>query len=233
MNQDILSKPISELSDEEFEAAAKARSAKKKQEAKKRRELYVANRETMIKSLSGQALDLHKKLADFKNRVFEQLDMFYIKMLEYGELPKGNKGSYSIKSDDGILKIEYVNHIIREFDERSEAAAVHMENFLKDFVKKRDHKAYEMIKSLLHRKGKDNKFDVNLINRLEQMRDEFDHEEWIKALDLFKESYTENGSTRYVRFYVRNGSTQQLEQVQLNFSNVAIISDLIQNQGSK
>lgn len=218
--QDILSKPASELTHEELEELLKSKKKKREREELKRREAYTQEREVLIKSLSSQARQLNDQLADFKGKAFDQLSTFYNKMKEYGEIPEDNKGNFTIKTHDGSVKIEFTNHIIREFDERAEAAAAHLEEFLKEeFVKKRNQDGYDMIKSIT-KKGKDGKFDVNLISRLEQIRNRFDHPEWIKALDLFKEAYAEYGSSQYVRFYMRNGSSQQYEQIPLNFARV-------------
>ena len=221
ITQELLAKPISELTDEELELVTQERKKKAAKAEKRKREAYEHEREVLIKSLCAKAADMNQKIAELKATSFGQLDKFYERMKEYGEISTDNRGNFSIKTKDGRLKIEYTNHVIREFDERAETAVEHMELFLKEeFVKKHSQEAYDMIKSLLHRKDSDGSFDINLINRLEQMRDRFNHEHWIKALDLFKESYSESGSSQYIRFYERDPSTQKFKLINLNFASV-------------
>lgn len=218
--EEFLSKPASELSADELEQLLKTKSDQEKKEKIHKRNRYEKDRDVLIKSLSAKARMISQNLEEFKQNTFEQLDTFKAQMLEYGNVKTSGKGNFTIKSDDGLLKVEFSNQIKKEFDERAEAAALLMDEFLQDFVKKKDRKSYALIQSLLTRKGADKNFDVNLINRLEKMRDEFDHPKWTEALDLFKESYRETGSARYVRFYQQNPSSQAWEMIPLNFASI-------------
>jgi hypothetical protein len=72
---------------------------------------------------------------------------------------------------------------------------------------------------LLERNSITGDLDINNINRLYKMENDFDDPDWVEAIRLFKESYNPKGSVEYVRFYSRTDNNGW-EQINLNFSSL-------------
>jgi len=139
-------------------------------------------------------------------------------MKEFGEVKSNHKGNFQLKSTDAEYKVEFSNQMIKEFDERAELAADHLNEFLLTFVKKSGNAAYKYMKGVTEKKN--DKFDINLVGRLFKMEDEFDHPSFKKAVELFKASYVEVDSAQYIRFFKRNEQTGAYENINLNFASV-------------
>lgn len=219
-----MSKPIdvSKLSPEQLkdlQQQMKDREAKEKAAREAKRKDYEKDREKLITGLCDEARTLSTAIVAFKKKALGSMFGFRDKLLEYGDLRKGehNKGSFEIKSDDDKLKIVFTTQLRKEFDERADTAEEHLKKFLNGFVKKRDQKLFEFIMSLLERNKKTGKLDISNINRLYAIEEQFDDADWKKALALFKESYKETGTAQYVRMYARS-EAGQWQLINLDFA---------------
>lgn len=193
----------------------KEENKKREQETKK----YLESKEILITSLMMHAIDLNYTLKQFKQGAFSDMEQFYETMKEHGDVKRDGKGYFTLKSQDGRFKITFDNTTIREFDERADMAAKHMDNFLQEMIKKKDQATYELVKSLME-KNKEGSFDVRNIGKLFHIEKKFDHPEWNKAIELFREAYTESGSAKYIRFFIQNPTTGKFEALSLNFASI-------------
>lgn len=218
MNAEIASKPVSELTAEELKTLLADVQRKEKAEKAKKEKAYQATKNQLVNELVHNALGIQDLLKEFKDKSFSRLKEHYELMKEYGDVKNNHKGNFQLKSADGQFKVEFVNHVIKEFDERADLAAEHLNEFLSEDVKKRNLNHYNVIKGLMEKKN--DKFDVSLVGRIFQMEDEFDHPLWKKAIELFRASYVEVDSTLYVRFFKRNAQTGAYENINLNFASV-------------
>ena len=141
-------------------------------------------------------------------------------MMEYGELRGGrkNKGSFEIKNDN--WKITFTTNIVKKFDERAYIAEKHINEFLKSFLKKKDVKIHEMVSNLLKRDEESGQFDIDMISRLYSMEDSFNDPNWVKGIELFKQSYVPYNTAQYVRFYQLNEVTNAYDNLLLDFAKV-------------
>lgn len=218
MNAEIANKPVSELSTEELDQLLQERQKAIKAEKAKREKAYLSAKNQLVNELVHNAQGLNEILREFKEKSFERLKEHYERMKEFGDVRSNNKGNFQLKSDDGEFKVEFSNQVIKEFDERAEMAAEHLNEFLASHVKKRSEADYNMIKGFIEKKN--DKFDVSLVGRLFQMEDNYDNPSWKKAIELFKASYVEVDSAQYIRFFQRNAQNDQFETVNLNFASV-------------
>lgn len=218
MNTEIANKPVSELSAAELKELLRDTQRKEAAEKAKKEKKYQDAKNQLVNELVHNALGIQDILKEFKGKSFGRLKEHYELMKEYGEVSSNNKGNFQLKSADGQYKVEFVNHVIKEFDERADMAAEHLNEYLSEDVKKRNLKHYKMIKGLIEKKN--DKFDVSLVGRLYKMEDDSDHPSWKKAIELFKASYVEVDSSLYVRFFKRNEETGAYENINLNFASV-------------
>lgn len=203
---------------EELEQLLQERKQLANKEREAQRKAYERKRELLINDLVETAVKLSEQLSELKGRAFMQLSEFREDMLEYGELrgKDKNKGSFSIQNEH--YKIVFRHQVIKGFDERAELAEHKLKEFLSSFVKKKDRNAYKLVMGLLERNAKTGDFDVNLINRLYKMRNDFNNPLWHEALDMFQESYSPNNTAQYIQFYKRTPDTNNYQQVLLDFA---------------
>lgn len=209
---------LADMSIEEIqELLAEKTKAQNAERAEKRR-VYEEGKEHLINTLGGFAVSLSGQMLDLKLEAFRDLLRFREKMLEYGDIrgKENNKGSFELKNER--YKIVFRSQINKCFDERAELAEKKLKEFLASFVKKKDNKAYSLVMALLERNDKTGDFDINLINRLYKMRDQFDNPLWHEALNLFQESYSPHGSAQYIQFLVKNDGNNSYEPVVLDFA---------------
>ena len=222
----VKSTDINELSDEQLQELLNERKAVKQKEADEKRKDYEDTREKILQTFGMAAATFSHELASFKLDALQSLKSFRETMLEYGDLRRGeaNKGSFEIKNDH--FKIVFSTQINKGFDERSEMAEDKLKIFLETFVKKRDLKLHGLIMGLLERNTSGD-LDINNINRLYKMENDFDDENWREAIRLFKESYNPTQSKEYVRFFVK-GEQGEWSHLNLNFASIkpAPLSDV-------
>ncbi|MBA9078966.1 DUF3164 family protein [Rufibacter quisquiliarum] len=210
---------LKEVPTEELERLLALRKQEEKFEKQRQREQYEAEEHQLVVHLTENANKLHGALAGFKKVCFDRLKEHYEKLKAYGGVSEANKGNFSIKSADGLMKVEYSKQVGKGFDARASLAEERLKMFLESFVRVKDKRMYKMVTSLLERNAVTGDFDIKLINRLYKMEEDFDNQDWKEAIRLFKESYTEQKTTNYVRFFLadENGKLQPLS---LNFASL-------------
>ncbi len=210
---------LTALSTRELEKALEVRKAKENAEREARRTEYETEKAALISNLGNTALITAEALKDFKANAMNNVRNFRTKLLEYGQLRKGeaNKGNFEIKNDD--FKITFSSQVRKCFDERSELAEEKLKSFLGSFVKKRDKDLHDLVLSLLERNPKSGDLDISNIQRLYKLEDRFDNDDWREAIRLFKESYNPEGTAYYVRFFQRD-EDNAWKLINLNFSSL-------------
>ncbi len=188
-----------------------------RQEQQAKRQAYEGIKEDTVQLLFQRASAMSTILKDFSELAKSELTTLKEMMREYGDLRANSKGGFSIKSQDGTLKVEYNYNEISEFDERAALAEEHLKLFLESFIKPKDIQIYQMVLSLLER-NKQGKFELPRVQKLYSMENQFDDENWKKGIELLKESYQSIGSRYYINFYRKQGTGWTL--IPLNFSSL-------------
>lgn len=207
------------LSSKELEAMLKQAREAEKKEAEAKRAKYEEERDYLTTNLCLEANEAFLVMKALKCGAMLRLKEFREKMLEYGDLKGGekNKGNFQIETEQ--FKIVFASQVKKTFDERSLLAEEHLKNFLNGFVKKRDQKLHKFIMGLLERNHKTGDLDIDNINRLYSMENDFDDADWKKAIQLFKESYNPTATSEYIRFYSKNDNGGW-DLINLNFSSL-------------
>lgn len=212
---------VDKLSTEELERLLATRKESERKEAQRRRTEYEQTRDLMVRELCKEAMELNKKLQQFKAHVFEVLTEFYKQMQEYSGTERDSKGNFQVKSNDERFKVLYARQTVKGYDERAGQAEVLLKDFMQTFVKKRDKQTYSLLMALLERNSVTGDYDPNLINKLVKRRGEFDDERWLKAIDLFVESWSEVKTVDYARFFVKNDQNAWVN-IPLSFSAIPV-----------
>lgn len=210
---------LTALSTRDLEKALAVRKEQENAEREARRSEYETEKDALITTLGNTALGAANTLKKFKHDAMDQARGFRGKLLEYGQLRKGeaNKGNFEIKNDN--FKITFSSQVKKCFDERSELAEEKLKRFLGSFVKKRDKDLHDLVLSLLERNPKSGDLDISNIQRLYKLEDRFDNDDWREAIRLFKESYNPEGTAYYVRFFQKDADNAW-QLINLNFSSL-------------
>lgn len=201
------------FSPEEIQAVEKVRRAKE-------RSAYEDLREQTINESIQELKELQEKTMLVKKTIFERMIAFSETANEYGRIPKDTQKNHTLTSADGEYQVKYVYHVRKEFDERAKSAEVLLKRFISEYVAAKAPQVVRLIEALLERNKKGD-YDVNLINRLYTMENEYDHEDWKNAISLFKESYREVKTATYVNGYQRDASGKYIS-IDVNFSSLTI-----------
>ncbi len=218
-SEDTLPLDLNNVSTEQLEKLLTERKAEQMAAEKVKRTTYEKNKETLISELGIHATEVSEMIQVLNKKAFDSLNEFRVKMLEYGDIKGGenNKGNFELKNEK--FKILFTSQVKKEFDEKAELAEIKLKSFLNGFVKNRDKKLYTFIMAQMERNSVTKKLDINNINRLYKIENEFEEQDWKDAIRLFKESYNPTGTELYIRFYSKNDNGGW-KLINLNFSSI-------------
>lgn len=211
---------VDELTDEQLEALLKERQAKKALEVNQKRTSYESLKEETINALCRWALEVSDDLMVFKINAFNDMQALYALLQDYSARHADGEGNFSIESADGNFKIEYSRQERGGFDERS----IQAEKHIIDFVNKQfagDPTTRKLIMSLLERKK--GALDINLVQKLYSMENDYQDENWQQGIRLLKESWNPSESKDYIRFKQKVNNEWKL--INLNFASISLPSN--------
>jgi hypothetical protein len=185
----------------------KAALAEKEKEEKKRKEiekeLYEAERDELIASLVQRAITLNRQMSDFKQYALEQLEAHKQKAMKYGNIRAHSKGGFSIRHSETQQLVSLDRNAVPEYDERAAMAEDLIKEFLQDKVKKKDIQTYNTIAALLERNKKGD-YTPGRVASLLKIKNNYDDERWVKAMELFEESFRIREISYSVSFYTKD-----------------------------
>jgi hypothetical protein len=215
--EDLLQKPIDQLSNEELEQVINHRKKAEKAKVEKERKDYETSRDVDAFKLSDLANLINQELIKLKTECHEILQKHQEKLNEYGSIRSNSKGGFSMVSTDKKIKIRRRRDTMPSWDERSTKALELIHAFLNDFVKKRDQKMFEILMGFLV-KNKKGDLEYSSVMNLLQHEDKFDDNRWKEGLRLIKESYSSYLKGYQYDFEFLNEISGKYEKIELNFS---------------
>ena len=210
--EDLLQKPVPELTHEEFQKITAHKREQKRKEKEEKRRVYEQLREETINELGPIAEKISKEMREFKEKSFAQLGSLYELLQDYSNRHRDGKGNFEIKNED--YKILFKKQGKGSFDERSHQAEKHIIDFVNSKFEN-DQDTRDLIMSLLERKK--GNLDIELIQKLYSMENRFDDENWREGIRLLKESYQYNHTKDYISFF-KKGENNEWIGINLNFS---------------
>ncbi len=228
-------KSIKEMSSKELEKLLKEKQKKERKAQARKQESYENDRNTIVAAMIGDAKELQKHMIKSKTFFMQSLEVFKLKAVEYADIRKDSKGGFSLRSSDGKQKVVYKRNVKFEYDERAKQAEELIKDFLADKVKKRDLKSYKIIVGLMER-NKAGDYTPALISRLQKQKNTYDDERWIKALQLFEESFNEVEVSYSVEFFEKDENSKD-QPIKLTFSTLPLLQEnknlIVNNKDSK
>ncbi len=214
MNTETQNKDLSSLTIDDLQAELNKRTENERKKHQLQREAYEDMKEDVVMSLVAIAEAQHAQLKEFKLHAFESMQTLYALLLEYSSRHADTKGNFRVEF--GNCRVNYVKKGIATFDEKADQAEKHIIDFINtQFAEQEDSR--DLIMSLLERtKGS---LDVNSIQKLYAMEDRFTDPNWVKGIELLKESYNYSYSKDYIRFEKRD-EKGEWKTINLQFSSI-------------
>lgn len=163
------------------------------------REAYEGIRAEFVRSLELKVVSVTEEVKGLYDYVVGQTTSFKEVLSEYGQLRKCEQLGYSVV--EGNFKVEVKACKVKKFDERADAAAIRLIDFLGDWIKRSksgtEDPMYQLAMTLLER-NKYGDLDYKSISKLYDLEDRFNDAEYSSIMSLFKESnVTEGTATNY------------------------------------
>jgi hypothetical protein len=183
-----------------------------------RKKAYEQKRDTMVSAMIVEAVEMHIMLADFKARCIARFEEFREIAKEYSDIRSDSKGGFSLRTADGVYLARLDRNVVYEYDERADQAITLIEDFLADKIKKRDAKTYRLVSSLLS-KNKSGDLNPAKVAHLLKIRDNYQDERWLKAMELLNESFREREVSYNMSFFKKDNSGKD-QPINLSFANL-------------
>lgn len=205
---------------EQLEALLAEKRKEEKAKKMRARESYEAGRDTLVEQLVARAKVLNDQMRDFKQYAIDQLEAFRETANDYGDIRRNSKGGFSLRHRVTGEMVSLDRNSIPEYDERAASAEGLLKEFLEDKVKKRDLPTYRTIMALMER-NKQGDLTPSRIASLLKVKDNYDDPRWIKAMELFEESFRIREISYSVSFY-RKDSMQKDQAIVLTFASIPV-----------
>jgi len=211
---------LSKLTTDELQELLKKKQKEEKEKRLREKQEYEAKRDLLVTSLIDRAKVLHNQMKDFKQYAIDTLEAFREEANAYGDIKKTSKGGFSLRHSETQELVSLDRNTIAEYDERASMAEGLIKEFLEDKVKKRDQQTFRMVTALLER-NKQGDFTPGRIASLLKVKDNYEDPRWVKAMQLFEESYRVRDISYSVSFFRKNAMDKD-EAITLTFASIPV-----------
>lgn len=205
-----------ELTTEQLEQMLAERKKKEREEREKKRKEYEERRDSKIQLMVMQAVEFQNSLKQWKAELHQAFEKQMEELVEYGALRSNSKGGFSLVHSSGEFKAVRTRSTQPSWDERSTKAIELISDFLKDTVKKRDQKIYEVLISFIQKNEK-GELEYSKVMHLFKHRDKFDDPRWVEGLNLINESYSVHLRAYGYEFY-KKSTDGKWDKIEINFT---------------
>lgn len=206
---------FNDLSTDEMEKVLADRRKAEKQKREQERKEYEEGIDQIVAMVMEEVESHSEKLRKFKKYLHEIFDEQESKLASYGKITKRSKGGFSMTHSSGEIRITRTRSTTPQWDERSSKAITLIEEFLKDTVKKKDAKLFEILHSFI-KKGDKGELEYSKVMLLLSHQDKYDDPRWVEGLQLIKESYSIHFNGYGYDFFRKN-EEGKFQKVDINF----------------
>lgn len=173
-------------------------------ESCKKRAAYESLRTEFMQNVEKRLSEVVDVVQDFKKWLIDESAAFLDTLKEYGKVKNSEQKGFTIT--EGDFKLEVSFNKVKGFDERANAAATRLIEYLERYIEKSDKgkedPMYQLAMSLLER-NKVGDFEYKSISKLYSMEDKFD-DEYREIMELFRESDTVRTTATNFYFHKRD-----------------------------
>jgi Protein of unknown function (DUF3164) len=212
---------MTDLSSASVEELKKVLAEKEKEEKQKhviKKAAYEKARDNHVEFLVDKATHINVLLAEFKADCHRIMDLQAEKLNEYGTMRANSKGGFGVPHSSGEFKVIRTRSTEPSWDERSLKAVALINDFLKDTVKKKDVKTFDILMSFIQ-KNEHGELKYDRVMTLLSHANSYDDPRWVEGLKLIQESYTIN--QRAIGYEIkRKDASGKMQTINLNFSSI-------------
>ncbi len=210
---------LSQVSEEQLQAALIEKRKIVKQQAQQAYKEYDRDKQTFIGVSLQKAEYLNKELRDFKAHLITEANNLYERMYALNKQEPKPVKSFTLKNETDTMKV------VVDRQERfafTDEAIVHIdaikERFKEKFAK-RNQGLYNLLDSLLIKNAK-NDYDPKLLTKARKQINDLGDQQLIDSFDKLLDCQRVVGSALYCRLYMRNDKSHKWMDVSLNFSSL-------------
>lgn len=196
---------LSKLSADDIIALGKMKKEEEHKAALQRRETYESVRSELLTRMSDRVDRVCFDAKAFAEECASESASFRKTLAEYGQLRNPGQLSFTLRDDK--FKWEVKSNKVKKFDERADAAAARLIEFLQAWIKRRkdgvDNPMYQLAMTLLER-NKYGDLDYKSISKLYDLESRFNDPEYTDIMNLFKESHLVEGTAINHYFFKRD-----------------------------
>ncbi len=207
------------LSIEQLKELMELKKNPEKVAQRKREKAYVKRRDTFIKLMSQQAMELSAQLKTLKSECLVRGNELHDLMYEVFEKEPKDMNDFSLITEDGQFKLTISRAAIVGLNE---TAKVHIETVQTVFREKfaKTNKAYwNMLETLLMRNDKGD-YDPKMVVKLRKHADAINDPRFDAAIDGLAKATYEAGTSTYARFYRKAADTNAWIAIPMQFSSL-------------
>ena len=209
-------KSVEEMSAQELEQLLAKKKQEERIEREKKKQAYEAERNVVVETVVSKAQEISGILKAFKNELNEAFELQKERLDQYGAIRANSKGGFSIQDSLGRFKAVRTRATQPSWDERSEKAMELISDFLRDTVKKKDQKLYDILKTFIQKNDK-GELEYSKVMHLLSHKDKYDDARWVEGLNLIQESYSIIFRGYGYEFHVKNDEGKWTK-VEINFT---------------
>lgn len=180
---------------------------------------YEGLKSEFLKNVMHRAETQEEEVSRFFAYIQSETDTFIQIMKDYAKVKKnGQQRSFSVVDEN--FKLEVRHSKVKRFDERADAAAERLTQFLQEWIKGKeagtDDPMYQ-IAMLSITKTRGGEFDTKRISTLYQVEEKFNSPEYSEIMQLFRLSHTVDSTVTHYYFYKKD-EAGVWQRVELSFN---------------
>jgi hypothetical protein len=197
---------VESLSAEEQDRLYQELQAKRKNRSIEAREAYEGIRDQYLFDVERR-LDPYVQTGEWLIKwLREESNSFMNILKEYGKLKREDQLGFTVAN--GNFRITVAAQRIKKFDERADAAAKRLTDFLKEWIKNapngENNPIYELAMTMIER-NESGDLDYKSISKLYGLEGKFASEEYSDIMALFRESNVITDTVSYFKFEKKDG----------------------------
>jgi len=173
-------------------------------------------RDRLVKSIHRDADRLNRQIANFRDKTLRRIIEFQQRGADkYDVEIGGNKGNITLRSFDGLIKVQLAVAAHIDFDERLSVAQQLIDEYLDEITDGANQDLAKLVRRAFYSDAQ-GRLRTNAILGLRSIN--IRHSTWLKAMEIIVESIVVQSTKQYVRVYTRPDTDAEFDLIPLNIA---------------
>lgn len=209
---------LTKVSAEDLRKALQEKIKQEQLDRENEKKAYENERDELINEIIDRSIKINIDLKLFKDGLNTVFNDHEERLKNYGGIRSNSKGGFSLIHSSGSYKVSRIRATEPTWDERSSKALELISDFLRDTVKKKDSKLFEILFSFIQKNEK-GELEYSKVMHLFKHRDKYDDQRWVEGLNLIQESYSVHLKGFRYDFYKKDNDGKW-EKIDINFTSL-------------